>query len=443
MLALELFRYFERESVNYVVVGDSENYFHEIPGDIDIVVDQDSLSKIKDLLFLFCRQQHVRIVQALRHEQTAWYFVLAWTDAAGQLCFLHPDICADYLRLGKPFLKADEILVGRTRWFDKEGRSFYTPVPAQGFIYYLLKKIDKCDLNDQQGRYLSSQWKKDAIAAGMQVRRFWPEREAELIAQAAETNQWNQVRANLPKLQRALRSGLPFSAKHFYLELKRKISRVVQPTGLLVALLGADGAGKSTVLAQVEQDLAPAYRRTKRYHLRPHFGRDTADGPPVVAPHSKPARSWLASIAKLAMWWTDYTSGYFIDILPRVIHSTLVLFDRYYYDLMVDTRRYRYGGSRRLAQLVGNFIPPPHLVILLEAPAEVLQTRKQEVPLDETVRQQAAYRELVGKFSHGHRVNAAKPLHEVVTEVNGLILDFMAARTARRFGLARSEDHGR
>ena len=62
------------------------------------------------------------------------------------------------------------------------------------------------------------------------------------------------------------------------------MSRMVQPTGLLVAMLGADGAGKSTVLAQVEDDLAPAYRRTKRYHLRPHFGRVTADGPAVVDP---------------------------------------------------------------------------------------------------------------------------------------------------------------
>lgn len=442
MLALKLFQHLEREGVSYVVVGDSENYFHEIAGDVDIIVDRNSLAKVKDILFRFCRQHQVRIVQILRHEQTAWYFVLAWIDDTGRLCFLHPDICADYLRLGKSFLKAHEMLSGRTRWFDKEGRSFYTPAPAQGFVYYLLKKIDKCDLNDEQGRYLSSQWHRDAIAAGLQVRRFLPEREAELIAQAAATNHWDPVRANLPKLRRALRRGLPFSAKHFYQELRRKISRMVQPTGLLVAILGADGAGKSTVLAQVEDDLAPAYRRTKRYHLRPHFGRVTADGPAVVAPHSKPPRGWLTSTVKLAMWWTDYTIGYFLYVLPWVIRSTLVLFDRYYYDLTVDSRRYRYGGSRWLAQLFGKLIPRPQLIILLDAPAEVLQARKQEVPIEETHRQQASYRALVGSFSDGHVVNAAKPLQEVVAQVNGIILEFMAKRTEWRFGLTRNDDRG-
>jgi thymidylate kinase len=349
---------------------------------------------------------------------------------------LHPDICADYLRFGQPFLKAHEILAGRNRWFDEEGRSFYTPAPAQGFVYYLLKKIDKSDLNEQHGRYLSSQWKKDPIAAGMQVRRFWTEREAELIAAAAETNQWDPVRANLPKLQRALRRGLRFSAKHFYQELRRKMSRMVQPTGLVVAMLGADGAGKSTVLSQVKQDLAPAYRRTKRYHLRPpgeHCGW------PAAVFHSKPLRGWLTSTVKLAMWWTDYTVGYFIYVLPWVIRSTLVLFDRYYYDLTVDSRRYRYGGSRWLAQLFGKFIPRPQLIILLDAPAEVLQARKQEVPIEETHRQQASYRALVGSFSDGHVVNAAKPLQEVVAQVSSSSISGEA--NGARFGLA-DDDHG-
>ena len=43
----------------------------------------------------------------------------------------------------------------------------------------------------------------------------------------------------------------------------------------------------------------------------------------------------------------------------------------------------------------------------------------------------------------GHVVNAAKPLQEVVAQVNGVILDFMAKRTERRFGLTWNDDHGR
>jgi hypothetical protein len=88
-------------------------------------------------------------------------------------------------------------------------------------------------------------------------------------------------------------------------------------------------------------------------------------------------------------------------------------------------------------------VPNAQLIILLDAPAEVLQARKQEVPIAETQRQQVSYRALVGSFADGHVVNAAKPLQEVVAQVNSVILDFMAKRTERRFGLTWDDDCGR
>jgi hypothetical protein len=63
----------------------------------------------------------------------------------------------------------------------------------------------------------------------------------------------------------------------------------------------------------------------------------------------------------------------------------------------------------------------------------VLHARKQEIPLAETIRQQADYRRLVRVFRGGRIVNVSRPLDEVVTEVDQVILDFMALRTAQRF----------
>jgi thymidylate kinase len=415
------------------VVGDTQNYPHEIPGDIDIVVDEQSIPKIHENLFRFCNERGARIVQILQHERSAWYFVFVWSDVSGHPCFLHPDICADYFRRGRLFLRAHEILAGRSKSTDGEGNAFYVPAPANAFIYYLLKKIDKCDLSERQSHYLSVLWKKDPQSAFAQIGRFWPDREASLLARAAATNTWVEVKAELPRFQRTLRGGLSFSTQHLWQEVNRKISRIRRPTGLMVTLMGGDGAGKSTVLSRVEQHLAPAFRRTRRYHLRPHFGQASGDGAPVTSPHAKPRRGWLFSFAKLAVWWMDYTLGYLSDVFPRLVRSTLVLFDRYYYDLTVDSKRYRYGGPLWLATLVGNFIPRPDLIILLDAPGEVLHARKQEIPLAETIRQQADYRRLVRVFRGGRIVNVSRPLDEVVTEVDQVILDFMALRTAQRF----------
>jgi len=168
--------------------------------------------------------------------------------------------------------------------------------------------------------------------------------------------------------------------------------------------------------------LAPALFRGARANL------------PVTAPHSRPPRSLVGSLAKAAYWVLDYTLGYYVKIRPALARSTLVLFDRYLVDALVDPRRYRYGGPRWVLHLVWLLIPKPDLVILLDAPTEVLRARKQEVSPRDTERQRHDYRQLVEMLPNGHVVDAAQPLDRVVTAVGTVILGFLASRTLGRLG---------
>jgi len=85
--------------------------------------------------------------------------------------------------------------------------------------------------------------------------------------------------------------------------------------------------------------------------------------------------------------------------------------------------------------LVGWFIPRPDLVILLDASAELLQSRKQEVPLEETRYQRDAYLKLIQSLPNGHVVDASKPLQKVAQQVEDIVFEYMAKRTASRLGL--------
>jgi len=140
----------------------------------------------------------------------------------------------------------------------------------------------------------------------------------------------------------------------------------------------------------------------------------------------------VGSLAKVAYWVLDYTLGYYAKIRPALTRSTLVLFDRYLVDALIDPKRYRYGGPQWLVRLVWSLIPKPDLVILLDAPSVVLRSRKQEVSFHETLRQRHAYRELVGRLPNAHVVDAAQPLDKVVTAAGMVVLDFLTSRTARR-----------
>ena len=131
----------------------------------------------------------------------------------------------------------------------------------------------------------------------------------------------------------------------------------------------------------------------------------------------------------------DYCLGYAIRGYPQLTRATLVIFDRYYHDLLVDTRRYRYGGSRWLAKFIAWFIPKPDLWILLDAPAEVMQSRKQEVSFAETERQTKAYLELAATLPNAHVVDASLDADLVAQNIQKIALAHLQQRTAKRLKL--------
>ncbi len=192
--------------------------------------------------------------------------------------------------------------------------------------------------------------------------------------------------------------------------------------GLCLAVLGPDGSGKSTLLNALERRASDRFEAVRRFHLRPHIGRGQRDEGPVDEPQGELPRGMIPSIAKLGWWLVDYWLGHLFIVGPAVRKSTLVLFDRYYHDIMVDPARYRYDGSVRLAATLGRFVPMPDIFVILDAPVATLRARKREVELVETQRQRKAYAELAAELPGAHRVDSSRPVEEVAAEVESLMI---------------------
>jgi thymidylate kinase len=190
---------------------------------------------------------------------------------------------------------------------------------------------------------------------------------------------------------------------------------------LKIVILGPDGAGKSSVIHGLLKNLHPPGRIVKMRHLKPSiaFPRRGDTGGPVVDPHGKPPRSALVSAAKILLWlMEEWYATLFQDN-----QTDLLICDRYYHDLLIDSRRYRYGGPRWLARMIGSLMPRPQLWLVLDAPAEVLQRRKQEVPLAETARQRQAYLEFVCKQRNHAVIDASQALNNVVADTEKAITE--------------------
>jgi thymidylate kinase len=435
-LANRLFGALIANDVAFCAVGDTEQFPHRILSDLDLVVGDADAAKLPRLLFDLARQNGAKLVQVIRHESQAWYFIVAGLGPDGRLWFLHPDFSCGYCDNGRPLLDAVQLLASRRPAVEIGGnpKGFTVPPPASEFIYYLLKKIEKQAVNECQARHLSATYRQDPSGAAAELRRFWHEAEVELIARAGACGDWSGVRAMLPELRAALHDARPISWAAWAREVARVIDRVLQPTGLWVVFLGPDGSGKSTTLNRVAGEIAPAFRHTEIFHLRAPLlgGRQVRSD---TDPHGRPRRGIVTSLAQLVVNVVRCWLGYWLRVWPALVRSTFVGFDRYYHDLLVDPRRYRYGGPRGCARLASVLVPKPDLWILLDAPASVIEARKSEIRSEEIERQLLSYRELVSRLCGGYIVDASRSPDEVANRVEQIIIDFLAVRTARRLAL--------
>ena len=421
----------------YCILSGYQQLPDSFDSDIDFMVDKEDFRRLPHIIETLSLQTDTKLFQSIEHEITGRAYLLASLSSNG-VTFIQLDSASDYRHFDSLWLRSSEVLPAR-RWHP---RGFWIPSPAHEFAYYLVKRINKSEFTPQHGSILRRLYAEDPSGCNEMIARFWrPQIQRNALIQMANSNDWSPLIADLETFHEELMrntgesslqkvASIPSRGLHF-------LGRVVRPTGGFVALMGPDGCGKSTVLNAISQQFAPAFRNIQRFHMRPYLlGRANSAKGPVTDPHGQPPRGMLASVAKVFYFAADYVFGYLLKILPALIRTRLVLFDRYMYDLLVDSKRVRYGGPHWLLRFATRFIPRPDLVVLLDAPPEVLWSRKQEVPFEEVTRQRSAYRQIAGKMRSTVIVNAELPPGEVIDRVADAIIDYFAARTARRLKLS-------
>jgi hypothetical protein len=234
------------------------------------------------------------------------------------------------------------------------------------------------------------------------------------IVEAAARQDWPALLALGPLLESRWPRRGPAPSR-----LRRKAARVAnrfERPGLSVALLAPDGAGKTTLAASLEDSFYFPVRTV-------YMGLDQR--PPGSR---KPGRRapGLGLARRLATVWSRY--------LAARLHESrggLVVFDRYTYDALLPPRQAPTTARRARRWILAHACPAPDLVLVLDAPGEVLHARKPEHPQALLEEQRDHYRRLGERLERAVVVDAARETDEVRREVESVIWRALAARIAR------------
>jgi thymidylate kinase len=243
---------------------------------------------------------------------------------------------------------------------------------------------------------------------------------------------WRQAFARAPF------ATLRDAAHHVISEIARRIRR---NPATLFSVMGPDGVGKTTFIDRFSTGLAELQVKELdtiqvqhfRPHLIPNINELLTGNPEVISefnnPHSAAPASMPSSLLRITYYWVDYVLGYWLRLRKRIISGRTIVFDRYFYDFIVDPRRSRLSLPAWVPRLYLALTPKPDLVFFLDAEASEIYARKQELQPDEIARQLDAYRMLAEREPDRFvRLDAGQPPEKIVRDALNSLIERSFAR---------------
>lgn len=417
-MIFSFFKFLKKSNIDFCIINGYQDIVANTntDSDIDILFRQYDFQNIEKIIAAFCLEENFLIVQMMHHDILAKNFFL-YDPQNGE--YLNLDLYAELSRKQIVYFEEDDI-------FDTLQSYENIPIlsPEKEFTNYFIKKLDKKDLQKENFKHLYVLYSEVSELCDQNIAKFFPHTNKKII-EAFTNNNFLEISKNQNMYIKDFYDIEKIDFKRKMSNILRTIKRIFNPTGLTVSFIGPDGSGKSTIIDELMCNRLP-FRRKDYFHLKP-IKQDSQAVTVVDDPHEKPVYTKLKSYIKLLYFIYQYNLGWIKNILKLKIKSSLIIFDRYYDDLLVDNKRYRYGGSLPMAKFARLFIPQPDIYFILTADPKVIYERKQEVPFEELERQVESYRSLADEKRY-YSIDVDRTPQEIVKEITKIMMEKMNER---------------
>lgn len=393
---------FERANINWLILRD-ELALVAPHGDVDLLLDPDSARRAHRLLRSL---GFVRLATLGRGSHT---FYLGFHGEDGR--WIKLDIVTE-LAFGPYFALQTQVMEGCLSRRRRDG-AFATLASDDAFwtllLHSLLDKREVVPRHAPRLRQLSGDARTDGPWKNIVASACPPGWSAQRIVDSVTAGNWTALAALAPELAATWRRRdrlrvLWHITKGRIGGILEKPRAVLGRPPMSVALLGADGVGKSTLAAAIQSSFPlPTHSIYMGMWQRP--ARALRSAPPG-----------LDHLGRLVRLWRRYLVGQYHRARRR-----LVVFDRYSYDALLPPREERSRFDQVNLWVLGHACPPPDLVLLLDAAGEVAHARKDEYSASQLEADRARFLALLPLVPRLEVVDASRSQEAVRADVIGRI----------------------
>lgn len=395
-------------SVRYCVIGDYCGLPESVGHDVDMWTDD--VSAFRLALFESVKECGYKVL--IDNRTNNGCNVAFFQRDGDSITIMKIDVLVDtsyksYLTLVDKSLMANNIVAFK---------NFFVANPEiEATMHFLYPMFEWCKIKkDSYKQDILKYCESPTFVAALE--RLWNKKTSRKIIGLIKTEDWNEIQCEMKGLRRhAIMKSLftPSFIKNVFFTACNVLRRVVKPSGFCLAFCGLDGAGKTTILDELNDIFVDLLKSKKVYYgywrpfvvpeIRELFGKKNSKsdvdkagmkGRSVNEPEKKP-KNTLVSFLKLMYYFLDYRLAplKYGKIRNR---GGMVLFDRHYIDMAVHPQRFEMKISRSIILLLYKLIPKADYTFFLWCTPDEIYERKQEFGKDEIQQQIDSYL-MVGK----------------------------------------------